>query len=59
MLYCTCSVFPAENDEQVRAFAARQPDARRLPTGGAAPGFQLCPTSLHDGFFYALLEKSP
>lgn len=59
MLYCTCSVFPAENDEQVRAFAARQPDARRLPTGGAAPGFQLFPTSLHDGFFYALLEKSP
>jgi 16S rRNA (cytosine967-C5)-methyltransferase len=59
MLYCTCSVFPAENGEQVRAFVARHPDARRLPTGGELPELQLLPTALHDGFYYALLEKCP
>jgi 16S rRNA (cytosine967-C5)-methyltransferase len=57
MLYCTCSVFPAENGEQVRAFVARHPDARRLPTGGAADGLQLLPGPDHDGFYYALLRK--
>ncbi|MFN4148483.1 MAG: 16S rRNA (cytosine(967)-C(5))-methyltransferase RsmB [Rhodocyclaceae bacterium] len=57
MLYCTCSVFPAENAEQVRAFVARHPDARRLPTGGEFPELQLLPSALHDGFYYALLEK--
>ena len=59
MLYCTCSVFPAENGEQVRAFAARHPDARRLPTGGADPELQLLPATVHDSFYYALLEKTP
>lgn len=58
MLYCTCSVFPEENDGQVRAFAARRPDARRLPTGGAGPELQLLPAPEHDGFYYALLEKT-
>jgi len=59
MLYCTCSLFPAENAAQVSAFAKRHPDARRLPTGGALPELQLLPTATHDGFYYALLEKSP
>lgn len=59
MLYCTCSVFSEENGEQMRAFAARHPDARRLPTGGADPELQLLPTASHDGFYYALLEKAP
>jgi 16S rRNA (cytosine967-C5)-methyltransferase len=57
MLYCTCSVFPAENGEQVRAFVARHADARRLPTGGAADELQLLPGPDHDGFYYALLRK--
>ncbi len=59
MLYCTCSVFPEENGEQVRAFATRRPAVRRLPTGGASPELQLLPTATHDGFYYALLEKVP
>lgn len=59
MLYCTCSVFSEENGDQMRAFAARHPDARRLPTGGADPELQLLPTASHDGFYYALLEKAP
>ncbi len=59
MLYCTCSVFPAENGGQVRAFLARHPDARRLPTGGSEEELQLLPSATHDGFYYALLEKTP
>lgn len=59
MLYCTCSVFPEENGEQVRAFLARHPDARRLQTGGEMPELQLLPAATHDGFYYALLEKAP
>ena len=59
MLYCTCSVFPEENGEQVRAFAARHPDARRLPTDGEHEELQLLPAADHDGFYYALLAKTP
>ncbi|WP_126447123.1 16S rRNA (cytosine(967)-C(5))-methyltransferase RsmB [Sulfuricystis multivorans] len=59
MLYCTCSVFPGENAGQVRAFVARHPDARRLPTGGSEEELQLMPSATHDGFYYALLEKMP
>ncbi|MDP3033319.1 MAG: 16S rRNA (cytosine(967)-C(5))-methyltransferase RsmB, partial [Rhodocyclaceae bacterium] len=59
MLYCTCSVFPQENDDQMRAFVARHPDARRRPTGGDAPELQLLPSATNDGFYYALLEKMP
>lgn len=58
MLYCTCSVFPRENSQQAAAFAARHPDALRLPTGGPDPEWQLLPDAEHDGFYYALLEKA-
>lgn len=73
LLYCTCSVFKAEGDEQVRAFLSRHADASTLP----APGHMLtgkmvqeCDTASAplamgdngsrgtDGFFYALLRKS-
>ena len=59
MLYCTCSVFPQENSAQVCAFLARHPTARRLPTGGNSDELQLLPAATHDGFYYALLEKTP
>ena len=52
LLYVTCSVFPAENGEQIAAFIGRQPDARRCHEE------QLLPTAEHDGFFYCLLEKN-
>ncbi|MFY9316224.1 MAG: SAM-dependent methyltransferase, partial [Burkholderiales bacterium] len=57
LLYVTCSVFPEENGVVIDAFAARTPGARRasLPDAAAA---QLLPDAEHDGFFYALLEKS-
>jgi len=67
MLYSTCSVFRAENAAQTDAFLARHADATRLPLQlSAAPACadgQLLPAEgdaehNHDGFFYALLQKS-
>src|SRR5262249_28775001 len=57
LLYVTCSVFPQENDGVIDAFIARNAAARRLPLpdGGAA---QWLPHAEHDGFFYALIEKT-
>lgn len=66
MLYCTCSVFKAEGDEQVQAFLARNKQAQLLPSPGhlipgiAAQGDALPDNGAgdHDGFFYALLQKN-
>jgi len=66
LLYSTCSVFHTENAEQVETFVARHPDVSRvrLAAASSATGeWQLLPAAgdaehNHDGFFYALLEKS-
>lgn len=66
LLYCTCSVFRAEGAEQVAAFLARQPGARHLPSPGhLLPGLAAAGAIVqdntageHDGFFYALLQKT-
>lgn len=65
LLYCTCSLFLAEGNDQVQTFLANNTDATLLPSPG-----HLMPTLHrkvgavpdntkrdHDGFFYALLEK--
>lgn len=65
MVYCTCSVFRAEGDEQIQTFLAHNTDALLLPSAG-----HLMPQNGanvgdvpdnqardHDGFFYALLER--
>ena len=67
LLYCTCSVFRAEGDDQVQTFLAHNTDAQLLrspghliPANGDKPG--AVPDNQsgdHDGFFYALLQKSP
>jgi len=65
LLYATCSLLPEENEQQVRAFLARRPDAREVPPPSdlgrpRAPGRQLLPgDGGGDGFYYALLEKAP
>ena len=67
LLYCTCSVFRAEGDAQVQAFLAHNTDARLLPSPGhlipgnpdKAGALAENPPGDHDGFFYALLQKSP
>lgn len=63
LLYATCSVFHEENNLQVAQFLDAHGDARHLtPTGGCAdqeqPSGQMLPDELHDGFFYALLQKA-
>jgi 16S rRNA (cytosine967-C5)-methyltransferase len=57
LLYVTCSIFREENQEGIDGFAARHPDARLL---GAMPGRDglLLPNDEHDGFYYALLQKT-
>ncbi|MDR3367839.1 16S rRNA (cytosine(967)-C(5))-methyltransferase RsmB [Rhodoferax sp.] len=67
LLYCTCSVFKAEGEQQVAAFLANHNQAKLL----ASPGHLLPlgdhpiampadnPSRDHDGFYYALLEKAP
>lgn len=71
MLYATCSLFKAENSDQIAAFLARHPDARigaiempgarerqpiSQPTG--QPNGQILPSPDTDGFFYARLLKT-
>lgn len=66
LLYCTCSVFRAEGDAQVQTFLAHNTDAHLLPSPGhliprAADKDGAVPDNRfgdHDGFFYALLQKS-
>lgn len=65
MVYCTCSVFKAEGDDQIKAFLARHPDASLGPSPGhllpgvpAGAGLDDNGASEHDGFFYAVLLKS-
>jgi 16S rRNA (cytosine967-C5)-methyltransferase len=67
LLYSTCSIFGAENGDQIVAFLERHRDALRirltLPTEYDAVDGQLLPAAPgaahnHDGFFYALLQKS-
>jgi len=69
LLYCTCSVFPAEGRDGIDAFLQRQPGAA-LASDPASPG-HLLPLADNpdeggpsqegaspDGFFYALLTKT-
>lgn len=64
LLYVTCSLFAAENQDQITHFLTRRPDAREHPITAdwglvRTHGRQLLP--MHggsDGFFFALLEKT-
>lgn len=65
LLYCTCSVFHAEGQDQVKAFLARNTDAVLQPSPGhlkPRPAMQDMllvdnPLGEHDGFYYALLAR--
>ena len=63
LLYATCSVFHEENQAQIERFLERHRDARRLTLPGPHTNAQqlagqILPDEQHDGFFYALLQKS-
>lgn len=69
LLYATCSLLKAENEDQIIAFLARTPDAQCIPlqlAGNDMPGQwrpqgrQLLPEPEgHDGFYFAMLMKVP
>jgi 16S rRNA (cytosine967-C5)-methyltransferase len=73
LVYATCSLLPAEDEEQVRAFLRRHPDFAPLPLAaawaeaglsGPPPGegeFLLTSPARHgtDGFFAAILLRGP
>lgn len=71
LLYVVCSLFPEEGVQQVDRFLVRHADARLAPLAPSLPGcLQLLPAEtassaapglpvLHDGFYYALIEKTP
>jgi 16S rRNA (cytosine967-C5)-methyltransferase len=70
LVYCTCSLLPAENEEVLERLLASEPSIRVAampPAAGLAPGardrrigIQLIPGSQadSDGFYYACLEKT-
>ena len=65
LLYATCSVLKYENEKNIAGFLKRTKDAREIPLaaawGEARPnGRQWLPeVGGNDGFYYALLEKTP
>ncbi|HSH54216.1 MAG TPA: 16S rRNA (cytosine(967)-C(5))-methyltransferase RsmB [Methylotenera sp.] len=67
LLYVTCSVFYEENQGQVDKFLQQNTDATQipfeLPSNHLSQSIthmngQLVPSTAHDGFFYALLQKN-
>ena len=65
MLYCTCSVFRAEGQNQIQTFLAHNTDAAMCEspghlvpaTGGGDGAVPDNHPGDHDGFYFALLEK--
>jgi len=65
LLYCTCSVFKAEGQDQAQTFLAHNTNAVLLPSPGhLMPGTGANegavpdnPNGDHDGFYFALFEK--
>ncbi|PID49215.1 MAG: 16S rRNA (cytosine(967)-C(5))-methyltransferase [Proteobacteria bacterium] len=64
LLYATCSILPAENNDQVEAFLREYADAVDQPINVAwgralSVGRQILPGEMGmDGFYYALLKKA-
>ncbi len=66
LLYVTCSIFFEENQQQIDHFIQKNADATQLPillTNSSREKInisdgQLNPSNIHDGFFYALLQKN-
>ena len=66
LVYCTCSIFRAEGEVQVQTFLAHHTGALLMPSPGhllpqKGSERSVFPDNLmreHDGFYYALLEKS-
>jgi 16S rRNA (cytosine967-C5)-methyltransferase len=66
LVYCTCSVFKAEGQDQIQTFVAHNKDALLQPSVGhllpqsppSAKAMQDNHLGGHDGFYYAVLVKA-
>ena len=72
LVYSTCSVLPAENEEQIERALARHRDCELEPVGATPAGaagctalpcrldgaLTVCPDGLYEGFFIALIKKA-
>ncbi|MCP4597971.1 16S rRNA (cytosine(967)-C(5))-methyltransferase RsmB [Neptuniibacter sp.] len=64
LLYATCSIFPQENERLVKRFIEQSTNTQHLPIDAGwgverEYGRQLFPQKNgHDGFYYALLQKT-
>ena len=52
MVYATCSILPSENEQQVAAFIAQQPNKYAL-----LKDLRVMPSQGYDGFYMALIKK--
>ena len=60
LAYATCSVWPGENGEIVRAFLAGRDDAQLVSEKSTLPSFETDdPARYHDGGYVAVLLKLP
>ncbi|WP_395055597.1 16S rRNA (cytosine(967)-C(5))-methyltransferase RsmB [Polaromonas sp.] len=65
LLYCTCSVFRAEGEQQAQTFVTHHKDAHLMPSPGhllpqSGVAGTVFPDNLNgenDGFYYAMFEK--
>jgi 16S rRNA (cytosine967-C5)-methyltransferase len=57
LLYTTCSIFPEENEKQVKWFLKERLDVKVNSKYATHNGHLILPNDGHDGFFHALLEK--
>jgi 16S rRNA (cytosine967-C5)-methyltransferase len=60
LIYATCSILKAENEDQIAKFLAETPNAQEIPfdSNSAKHGWQiLTGENGCDGFYYARLRK--